>query len=343
MASILIVAGILLFIIVLAGSSSQSAKTTNTNVKKNTQLARRIISYEHIVHDNDTGTYFICEVKGTSYRSSEAIERARILDIDEPLHLEREPSNPKDMYAIKVQTMDGYDIGYLPKQFSECLSRNMDAYVDCFVDKVNDAMSAPYVYIRVFFNRITSVHYMELVKDPKRQQYYESKYKEFNDRYYSSKEDYLQKWNTYLTENSDDFFIKYKYIDALINAGQWIEAAEFVKKIYNDYAVYDWDSFNDKAMYIYGMAEQTKRTAVHDELILKHAEGKRLFERKEYDKALELFKECLPLKQQLVPRNICKCYEKLGMQEELYDFVVEILKEDWITVNNRVLLEKYIQ
>ena len=343
MASILIVAGILLFIIVLAGSSSQSAKPTNTNVKKNTQLARRRISYEHIVHDNDTGTYFTCEVKGTSYRSIEAIERARMLDVDEPLRLEREPSNPKDIYAIKVVTMDGYDIGYIPKDYSAILSRNIDAFVDCFVDKVVDSASAPYIYIRVFFNRITAVHYMAMVKDPRKQQYYENKYEGFRNSYYSSKEDYLQKWNTYLEENPGDFFIKYRYIDTLENVGEWIKAAEYIKMICQEYEIFGWESFENKAIFIHDMAEQMKRTHLHDELILKQAEGKRLFERKEYDKALELFKECLPLKQQLVPRNICKCYEKLGMQEELYDFVIEILKEEWITVNNRVLLEKYIQ
>lgn len=343
MVGILVVAGILLFIIVLAGSSSQSAKLPNTYVKKTTKPARSRVSYEHVIHDNDTGTFFTCEVKGTSYRSSEAIERARILDIDEPLLLEREPSNHMDIYAIKVVTMDEYEIGYIPKEYSRILSDNMDAFVDCFVDRVVNSSLAPYIYIRVFFNRITAIHYMQLIQDQRKRQYYERKYQGFRDSNYSSKEDYLQKWDTYLKENPDDFFIKYYYIDALEKAGEWIKAEEYVLKIYKEYKISEWDRFNDRVVFISSMAEHMRRSILHDELILKHAEGKRLFERKEYEKALELFKECLPLKQQLVPRNICKCYEKLGMQEELYDFVIEILKEDWITVNNRVLIEKYIQ
>ena len=204
----IIICAVALLIIILAASSSESTSKSKP--------AKRRITYEKIRHSNEDGTYFTCEVKGTYYRTSSEIERARNLDIDEPLVLSKEPDNPRDLYAIKVQTVDGYDIGYIPKEYAQCLNRHMDAFVDCFVDKVVDSNAAPYIYIRVFFNRITSVHYMELVKDPKRQQYYESKYKEFNDKYYSSKEDYLQKWNTYLTENSDDFFIKYKYIDALI-------------------------------------------------------------------------------------------------------------------------------
>lgn len=338
MTGILIVVSVLFLIIVVAAGSSQSS---NSNVEK--KPVRRRISYEKILHSNDEGTYFLCEVQGTYYRSRDAIERARILDVDEPLRLETEPLNPVDRYAIKIQTMDGFDIGYIPKEYARCLNSNMDAFVDCFVDRVVNAVSAPYVYVRVFFNRITTVHYMEVVKDVKKRHYYESKYKGFSDRYYTSQETYLQNWTTYLKENPDDFFIKYYYADALENAGKWDEATEFMMSLLQEYNLIDWESFENKACFVSRMAERTQQAEVHDELILKHAEGKRLFEKKEYEKALELFKECLPLKQQLVPRNICKCYEKLGMQEELYDFVIDILKEEWITVNNRILLEKYIQ
>lgn len=315
----IIICAVALLIIILAASSSESTS------KK--QPTKRRITYEKVRHSNEDGTYFTCEVRGTYYRTSSEIERARNLDIDEPLLLSKEPDNPRDMYAIKIQTMDGYNIGYLPKEYARCLNKHMDAFVDCFVDRVVDSNAAPYVYIRVFFNKKTTVHYMEMVKDPYKRQHYDS----------------IQDWETSMNENPNDFYIVYRYVEALRNAGQWIEAAEVMKKMYKEFDLAGWEYLESQAIFIYEMAEASKRTILHDELILKQAEGKRLFEKKEYEKALELFKECLPLKQQLVPRNICKCYEKLGMQEELYDFVIEILKEEWITVNNRVLLEKYIQ
>ncbi len=322
--------------------TSSSIKTTPKPNPKPLPRYNFDEDFECIYHDDEEGTYFKCHVKGLSYRSKEEIHRASMLAFNEPLRLESEPSNPVDPNAIVVKTEDNYAIGYLPKEYAKVLRQHMDSFVDCYVDYNLDGPNAPFVQVRAFFNVETEISYSNLVRSRKKEEEYKAKYECFND-YRLSPKAYIKQWEQYLIENPDDFYIKFRYVDALKHVDEYFKAEEYLDNLLSEYNLSESIFFKDEVDSIKRVTERIRQAKQYEDMVLKHALGKKLMEKGHYEDAIETFKECLPLKQQLIPRYICKCYVKLGMQEELYDFVLDILKEDWITVNNRVLLEKYIQ
>ncbi len=66
-----------------------------------------------------------CTVAGTSHRDLDAVEPD--LALGQELVLRREPENPHDALAIRVQRSDGALLGYVPRRKNEVLSRLMDA------------------------------------------------------------------------------------------------------------------------------------------------------------------------------------------------------------------------
>ena len=66
-----------------------------------------------------------CHVAGTGYRDLAEVEPD--LAPGEALTLRREPANPHDALAIRVQRADGTLLGYLPRPRNEVLARLLDA------------------------------------------------------------------------------------------------------------------------------------------------------------------------------------------------------------------------
>ena len=66
-------------------------------------------------------------VKGAFYRSPEIRQYVEMLDAGSPLALVREPENPYDANAIKVQDPDSeLHLGYINKEMAELLAPDMD-------------------------------------------------------------------------------------------------------------------------------------------------------------------------------------------------------------------------
>jgi len=65
-----------------------------------------------------------CTVAGTSYRELDDV--APSLAAGQELALRREPENPHDELAIRVQLADGTLLGYIPRRKNEILARLMD-------------------------------------------------------------------------------------------------------------------------------------------------------------------------------------------------------------------------
>ncbi len=347
MVVVVVIVLLIVFLVYLGvNSSKESTESSNYNLietkKKKLPRYNYDKDFKCIIHEDEGGTYFKCSVRGLSFRSEEVIHRASMLALDEPLKLELEPSNPVDPNAIVVKTEDNYAIGYLPKEYANGLHKHMDSFVDCYVEDNLKGHNAPFIQIRVFFKVETDIYYLNLVRSREKEEEYKAKYQHFND-YRLSPKAYIKQWEQYLIENPDDFYIKYRYVGALKYVNDYFKAEEYLDNLLSEYNLSESLFFKDEVNSIKFVTERIRQTKQHEEMVLKQALGKKLMEKGHYEDAIETFKECLPLKQQLIPRYICKCYVKLGMQEELYDFVLDILKEDWITVNNRVLLEKYIQ
>ena len=65
------------------------------------------------------------DIAGTRYVDNQDVFKR--LEKNEPLLLEREADNEYDSNAIKVLTMDGKKLGYIPKRDNDIFCRLMDA------------------------------------------------------------------------------------------------------------------------------------------------------------------------------------------------------------------------
>lgn len=70
-------------------------------------------------------TLLECQVAGTGYVDLDAVEPA--LAPGQRLALVREPDNPHDALAVRVQDGAGRKLGYLPRARNEVIARLLDA------------------------------------------------------------------------------------------------------------------------------------------------------------------------------------------------------------------------
>lgn len=66
-----------------------------------------------------------CHVAGTSHVDLTGVWQA--LHPDARLPLRREPDNPYDPFAVRVEDGEGHKLGYLPRDRNEAVARLMDA------------------------------------------------------------------------------------------------------------------------------------------------------------------------------------------------------------------------
>lgn len=82
---------------------------SNKQVLQQVESKVRVTSYSK---NEDKITFSLA---GTNFCSNDEIERILELEYAEDLKLTAEPENPYDKNAIRVETIDGCKIGYVPK------------------------------------------------------------------------------------------------------------------------------------------------------------------------------------------------------------------------------------
>lgn len=126
-----------------------SSKTSNTNEKKFRSLPLSSLNFGTkrdlpIFRAKD-----LYELKGLSYRSYEAIDRARSIYVGESLILAPE-ENINDSNAIAVYTKDGYHIGYIGREYAARIKKAYDFINDCTVAHKSNT-TCPYILMSVTF------------------------------------------------------------------------------------------------------------------------------------------------------------------------------------------------
>ena len=94
------------------------------------------------------------DVAGTNH-ITEIEELAAGLDLGERVELIREPDNPYDEYAIRIDTAEGCKIGYIPRMYNRIIARLMDAGFELFgkirVNELND--SYRHIVVKVYMKQ----------------------------------------------------------------------------------------------------------------------------------------------------------------------------------------------
>lgn len=89
-------------------------------------------------------------VKGLLYRSVDAIEDAKTLEVGSILKFEEEPDNIYDNNAIKVLTQRDYNIGYVDAKCNSYIKAMIDDVVNIVVSKISSD-DVPFIYAEAFF------------------------------------------------------------------------------------------------------------------------------------------------------------------------------------------------
>ena len=98
--------------------------------------------------DEEDEDSIVFEVKGTIYRSKKAISRAEKLKVGESVVLIKEPDNEHDPTAVKVCTLDGYHIGYVPAYLSSEVTNIMSTDEELAkVRFIHYGESAPHIHV----------------------------------------------------------------------------------------------------------------------------------------------------------------------------------------------------
>ena len=86
------------------------------------------------MNGNDTAFFVTTKLVGTSYHGRQ--ENIKKLKNFELVLLVREPNNPFDINAIKVQRLDGSELGYINRGLAETLSNNIPQWEHGITAKV---------------------------------------------------------------------------------------------------------------------------------------------------------------------------------------------------------------
>lgn len=102
---------------------------------------------DRMKYEEDEGS-IVFEVKGTIYRSMKAISRAEKLKVGESVLLIKEPDNEHDHTAVKVCTLDGHHIGYVPAYLSSEVTDIMNTDEELAkVQSIHNGVSAPHIHV----------------------------------------------------------------------------------------------------------------------------------------------------------------------------------------------------
>ena len=100
------------------------------------------------IEDEEDEGSIVFEVKGTIYRSKKDISRAEKLKVGESVLLIKEPDNEHDHTAVKVCTLDGHHIGYVPAYLSSEVTNIMSTDEELAkVRFIHYGESAPHIHV----------------------------------------------------------------------------------------------------------------------------------------------------------------------------------------------------
>lgn len=93
------------------------------------------------------------DLAGLYYRSNAVKEKARYIEVGEEVTLSRNPSNQYDPYAVKVKSLLGHHIGFVPQDMSEEVTNRFKNIVEARVSDVTDSVygDIPDISITIFF------------------------------------------------------------------------------------------------------------------------------------------------------------------------------------------------
>lgn len=91
------------------------------------------------------------DVKGTFYRTPDEISAARACRVGDTLILEPEPFNKVDGTAVKVMTMEGFQIGYVSSDYSRLVKNNLNHIAQCVITRVSKH-EIPFISIKITFS-----------------------------------------------------------------------------------------------------------------------------------------------------------------------------------------------
>lgn len=324
---------------------NKAEKKEEWRKKLEEENASKFPKIEYSIQD----TCIYCDVVGTSYRDSGAIDRARNLQNYEPVVLEWEPENVKDIHAVKVLTQDGYHIGYIPANVAIEIYDKLENILHSVVNGNSYGYDAPYVSIGIILKGKYKQWYKNVISTDIYHENALAKYqelKELEDNKFRDQNGYYDGMRNLLLENPDDFYLEFNFLEALIRCCKWDEAEEYSDSLIAKYPLIEgMEELEELMMTVTLQKLNEAKIKRQKELEEQHSKAKDLYNEKQYEEALELLLDCIDNDYyvQITPRLICRCYEKLGRDKDLQKFLKKILKKKWLTEHNRELLEKFLK
>lgn len=289
---------------------------------------------------------YLFELKGLYYRDSDAQEEARHLKPGDTLKLLQESKNRKDKFAVMVCSAHNF-IGYVPRDISEKVCRNLDQIEKCEVDFTAGVDEIPDVLCRLFFKGKTVFYWEDYLESLKVYDEYKVKYpilqtlKEYELDDIQSR---VEIWKKLHEENPEDVYLEYNYIYALYLNRDYTTFVSLGEEFRERLKLRGWEKLDTILMVAQDKVNRLKEAEIREEYVAIYQQSRELMAKKEYDAALQGFLRCMdsPYQVQALPRNICKCYEKLGRVEDCANFAKDALKRSWLSPATVTSLQKYI-
>ena len=183
-------------------------------------------------------------IKGIYYRSTIEQERCKQLKIGEYLRMIPEPTNRYDSHAIRIETMDGVHVGYVPREKALKWFHCFDDFSNCTVRNISNQQEPIQIEVAVYreekewrtiVRRLTS----EDVKLKYRHS--SSEICQALDLEQMNPAECLKAWSQLLEKKPNDIFVEYHYLMALGYAHRAKEAADYTHGFIKRHHLEEWE------------------------------------------------------------------------------------------------------
>ena len=311
--------------------------------KQNEENAAKFPKIEYSLQD----TCIYCDVVGTSYRDSVAIERARNLQNYEPVVLEWEPENVKDIHAVKVLTQDAYHIGYIPANVAIEIYDKLENVLHSVVNGNSYGYDAPYISIAIILKGNDNLLYFDnIINNIATRIELKKRIPELEELNGLLFDELLNKIDELIKKYPNEFLLEYKYLLALRISRKHNETIEYISMLKEKYPPLarhkDIQEIYQSALDCIKTQEELARQEKARKL---HYQAKEMFDSGNYAEALPPFLESIELNSgyQQALRFVCICYEKLGQVENIKPFCIKMKKKEWVTNHSKMQMDKYIK